>query len=56
MLCKERSVARSKVLGMWRGRALPIDISKEGGTPTEGRSAAKGGQKSRRGESPEEVV
>jgi len=56
MLCKERSAVGSEVLGMLRKRALLMGMSKESGVPTEGRSTAKRGQKSRGGESPEEVA
>ena len=41
--------AGKKVLGMWQGRALPLGMSKKGGMPNQGRSAAKGGKEDRKG-------
>ena len=41
MLRKERGAARSEVLGIWRGGASSVDMPKEGGAPSQGRSAAR---------------
>ena len=47
-LCKEKSAARKKMLGMWGGRALPMGMPKESGAPRKGKGAARrerGGEK-----------
>ena len=35
------------MLGMWSSRTLPIGVSKQGGTPSQGKSAAKGSEECR---------